>query len=76
MSAANSPAADQMETEALSPEANSGDDIDEEGVAEETKCETEPTGVCEDSGQEEETKLVVEESLQVCVSLRRVTLLH
>ena len=73
VSAANSPAADQMETEALSPEAIPGDDVDEEGMDEETKGETEPAGICEDSGQEEETKLVVEEeSPQVCFSASNV----
>jgi hypothetical protein len=62
-----------METEALSPEAIPGDDVDEEGMDEETKGEMEPAGICEDSGQEEETKLVVEEeSPQVCFSASNV----
>ena len=66
MSAANSPAADQMETGSPSPEANPADDVDEGGEpGEEAKCEMDPVGMCEDNGQEEDTKLVVEGSSQV-----------
>ena len=70
MSAANSPAADQMETGSASPEANPADDVDEggegeEAKCEEAKCEMDPVGMCEDNGQEEDTKLVVEGSSQV-----------
>ena len=65
MSAANSPAADQMEMGSPSPEANPDDDIDEGGEVEET-CETDSVGICEDSGQEEDTKLAaVDETMQV-----------
>ena len=65
VSAANSPSADQVEAESPSREENPVEDLREGGEVEESKCETDTAGPCEDF-DEEETKVEPEETaLQV-----------
>lgn len=69
VSAANSPAADQIETGSPCPDANVGDDKDidaeEEGEGEEAKSETDHGEMCEDNKDEDDTKLDAEKTSQV-----------
>lgn len=66
VSAVNSPAAEQMEMQTSSPEADPGDNVDEEEEAGDVVDETDPDRMCGDNhGQEEDMQVVVEETLQV-----------